>query len=76
MEFYTPDSFTCAVTYSRPNAAWKSYYAEADRYYIYGMCGKKTTQKIIGSALQDSCSSVSLTSLKGKMNSESKNDSF
>merc|ERR1711892_1286307 len=30
MEFYTP------VKFSYPTAAWKSYAAEASRYYIYG----------------------------------------
>ena len=54
-DFSTAEQFTCAVTYSYPNASWKSYDGEASRYYIYGICGLKTSQTINGSVLQQSC---------------------
>ena len=55
MEFYTSDKFTCAVSYTYPVAAWKTWAGEATRYQIYGICGLKTTLKITGSTLQASC---------------------
>ena len=55
MEFYTSDKFTCAVSYTYPVAAWKSWAGEATRYQIYGICGLKTTLTIAGSTLQASC---------------------
>ena len=54
-KFSTVEKFTCAVTYTYPNASWKSYDGEASRYYIYGICGLKTSQTINGSVLQQSC---------------------
>lgn len=46
------------MTYTYPNASWKSYDGEATRYNIYGICGLKTSQVINGSILETSCNNA------------------